>query len=428
MKVLLVGSGAREHAIAWKLAQSRAVDELLVAPGNAGTSALGENVPIKATDVDALVRLAEDRRLDLTVVGPEAPLAAGIADRFEDCGLAIFGPTRAAARIESSKVFSKELMQRHGVPTGGAGVFSSHSEAREYIQGLEGPIVVKADGLAAGKGVTVAQTRDEALEALHRQMEERQFGRAGDRVLIEEHLEGQEVSVFAFVDGEYVSPMVAACDYKRLGDGDVGPNTGGMGSFSPPPFWTPDLDRRVRAEIMEPVALAMVEEGCAYRGVLYAGLMLTADGPKVLEFNCRLGDPETQAILPRLKSDLAEVMMSAATGSLSAVSIEWTPSACVAVVLASGGYPDDYATGHAVEGLADLDAGVGVFHAGTKAGPGRMGLVTSGGRVLTLAALGESLDEARRRVYANAGLVRFQGAHYRKDIAYDVRMSVPTGA
>ena len=427
MRILVVGNGAREHAIAWKLAQSEKVDELLVAPGNAGTSALGRNVPVKATNVDALMRLVEDNGVDLTVVGPEAPLAAGIADRFEERGLPIFGPSQAAARIESSKVFSKELMLHHGVPTGAARVFDSYSEASEYVQKLQPPIVVKADGLAAGKGVTVAQTRDEALDALRRQMEERQFGAAGERVLVEEHLEGQEVSVFAFVDGEYVSPMVAACDYKRAGDGDVGPNTGGMGSFSPPPFWTADLDRQVRVEIMEPVARALAEEGCPYRGVLYAGLMLTAEGPSVLEFNCRLGDPETQVILPRLKSDLAEVMMSTATGSLSGVSIEWTPSACVALVLASGGYPDEYATGYSIEGLEDLDGGVEAFHAGTKAADGGAGLVTAGGRVLTLASLGGSLEEARRRVYASVERVRFEGAYYRKDIAANVRMRVPSG-
>ena len=421
MKVLVVGNGAREHAIAWKLSQSSKVTELLVAPGNAGTAQLAHNAPIAATDIEGLLRFAQERQIDLTVVGPEAALAAGIADRFQEAGLLLFGPTKDAALIESSKSFAKDLMLRHGVPTGGAQVFDSYIEAADYVQNAALPVVVKADGLTAGKGVTVAQTRDEAIEVLRRQIEEKEFGSAGERVLIEEHLEGQELSLFAFVDGEYVSPMVAACDYKRVGDGDVGPNTGGMGSYSPPSLWTEDLERRVRHEIMEPVAGALAALGSPYRGCLYAGLMLTADGPKVVEFNCRLGDPEAQVILPRLKTDLAEVMMRTAQGRLQGASLQWAPSSCVGVVVASGGYPGHYATGCPIDGLTEVDEDVTVFHAGTRLlrqeGDVPAKVVTDGGRVLTVAALGETLDEARRRVYANVGRVRFKDAFYRKDIA-----------
>ena len=420
MKVLVVGNGAREHAIAWKLSQSPRVTELFVAPGNAGTAQVACNVPTDAADIDGLLSFATKSGIDFTVVGPEVPLAAGIADRFSEAGLLLFGPTKGVARIESSKSFAKELMVCHGVPTGAARIFSSYAEAVEYVQNSALPVVVKADGLAAGKGVVVAQTREEALEALRQQMVERQFGPAGERVLVEECLEGQEVSVFAFVDGEYVSPVVAACDYKRVGDGDLGPNTGGMGSYSPPQFWTDDLEGRVRAEIMEPVARALAAQGSPYRGVLYGGLMLTDEGPKVLEFNCRMGDPEAQVILPRLKTDVAEVMMRTAQGTLDGVYIEWDPMACVGVVMASGGYPGKYATGYVVDGLDELDADVAVYHAGTKGvhqeGGDEVRVVTDGGRVLTVAALGRTLDEARRRVYSNVGRIRFKDAFYRSDI------------
>ena len=422
MKTLVVGNGAREHAIAWKLSQSPRVSELLVAPGNAGTALVAENVPIDATDIEGLLQFAREGRVDLTVVGPEAPLALGIADRFQEAGLAVFGPTEAASRIESSKSFAKELMLAHGVPTGVARTFSSYAEACDYVSAdRELPIVVKADGLAAGKGVVVAGTRWEALDALRQQMVDGRFGAAGERVLIEEHLEGREVSVFAFVDGEYVSEMVAACDYKRAGDGDTGPNTGGMGSFSPPEAWDANLEGRVRNEIMEPVAKALVARGTPYRGVLYAGLMVTADGPKVIEFNCRLGDPEAQVVLPRLKTDLAEVMMDAAQGKLKDTLIEWSAAACVGVVVASGGYPGDYATGYPIDGLDDLDDDVTVFHAGTRTSPGASGdvhdLVTDGGRVLTVTSVGRTIDKARDRVYANLARIRFTGSYYRRDIA-----------
>ena len=418
MRILVVGNGAREHAIAWKLRQSPSVEELYVAPGNAGTAQIACNVPVSVSDIDGLIRAADERRIDLTVVGPEGPLAEGIADRFQAAGLLLFGPPRAAALIESSKRFAKDLMARYKVPTARARVFNSYPEARDYAQEAPLPLVVKADGLAAGKGVVVAHRRQDALEALRLQMEEKQFGAAGETVLIEECLSGPEVSVFAFVDGGHVSTMTAACDYKRVGDGDVGPNTGGMGSFSPPPFWDRALEERVRAEIMEPVARALAENGSPYRGVLYGGLMLTADGPKVVEFNCRLGDPETQVILPRLKTDLAEAMMMTAQGRLEEASIRWEDTACVAVVVASGGYPGRYETGHPISGLEELqNSDVTVFHAGTKACSRATEVVTDGGRVLTVASLGSDLEEARSRVYANIGRVRFKDSFYRNDIA-----------
>ncbi len=415
MKVLVVGNGAREHAIAWKLAQSPRVDDLIVAPGNAGTAQLARNAPVSAADLEGLRKLAHSERVDFTIVGPEAPLAAGIVDLFQQSGLPIFGPTKGAARIESSKSFAKELMIHANVPTGFAKTFSRFGEALTYIEQFAPPIVIKADGLAAGKGVVVAETMNDAIDALRQQMEEKTLGHAGDRVLIEEYLEGQEISVFAFVDGERVSPMVAACDYKRIGDGDTGPNTGGMGSYSPPAVWTAGLQDSVRNRIVEPVVKALAEAGAPYKGVLYAGLMLTKDGPKVIEFNCRLGDPETQVILPRLKSDLAEIMLRTAQGDLKGVSIEWDARACVGVALASGGYPGSYKTGYPISGLDSLDADAIAFHAGTKATEGVV--VTDGGRVLTISALGQTLDEARRKAYANVQRIRFQGATFRKDIA-----------
>ena len=415
MRFLLVGGGAREHAIAWRLRASPLVTDLLIAPGNAGTARLGRNVPIGAEDIESLLRFARASSVDVTVVGPEAPLAAGIADRFVEAGMPLFGPSGGAARIESSKSFAKELMRRCGVPTGSAERFDEYEAAADYLAGAGPPFVIKADGLTAGKGVVVAQSRGEALQVLRRMMVDREFGAAGETVLIEEYLEGREVSVFAFVDGDFVSSLAAACDYKRVGDGDAGPNTGGMGSFSPPPFWTSELDSRVRREIVEPVARGLREMGIPYRGVLYAGLMLTEEGPKVVEFNCRLGDPEAQAILPRLRTDLGKVIAAAVTGRLETTPLEWSPSACVAVVAASGGYPGPYGTGHRIEGLDSLDEDVMAFHAGTR--PGEGGTVTDGGRVLTVSALGETVDEARGKAYANVRRVRFEGSFYRGDIA-----------
>ncbi|MFN3974212.1 MAG: phosphoribosylamine--glycine ligase, partial [Dehalococcoidia bacterium] len=345
MRILVVGAGAREHAIAWKLAQSPRVDALFVAPGNAGTAAIATNLPIPVTDLESLSRAARLYHIDLTIVGPEMPLAMGIVDRFRQEGLAIFGPTRAAAQIETSKIFAKGLMERWGIPTAPARAFTDYREALHYVNIHPLPLVVKADGLAAGKGVTVCHTYQEAVEAVHKAMRQRAFGPAGERILIETCLTGREVSVFAFTDGEHLSPLVAACDYKRLLDGDQGPNTGGMGSYSPPEFWTPTLAETVRQRIMEPVVRALAQEGHPYQGVLYAGLMLTPEGPQVLEFNCRLGDPEAQVILPRLKGDLLEAVEAVLRGTVQQTRLEWSAEACVGVVAASQGYPGDYQKG-----------------------------------------------------------------------------------
>lgn len=418
MKTLVVGNGAREHAIAWKLQQSDLISELLVAPGNAGTAEIAENVPISAGDIEGLLDFVTTNKVDFTVVGPEGPLAAGIVDRFQSAGHLVFGPTQAAARIESSKVFSKELMLAESVPTGQAYTFTTYKDVRAFTETCPIPTVIKADGLAAGKGVIVAETREDALTAVKDIVKARLFGNAGDSVLIEEFLQGQEVSVFAFVDGEHVSAMAAACDYKRVGDGNVGPNTGGMGSFSPPrqEHWNHKIESRVRGEIMEPVARAMVRMGCPYSGVLYLGMMLTKDGPKVIEFNCRLGDPETQVILPRLKTDLAQIMLATAKGNLRDLEIEWSDEAYVGVVVASGGYPDYYKTGYPIQGLDNLDANVNIFQAGTAFSDTGV-VVTDGGRVLTATARGRSLADARRTVYDNVGRIQFQGSFFRTDIA-----------
>ena len=415
MKTLLVGNGAREHAIAWKLTQSPLVSELLIAPGNAGTAALGRNAPVGAEDVDGLLALAQRESVEFTVVGPEAPLAAGIVDRFQEAGALIFGPTAAAARIESSKSFAKQLMLRHGIPTARAEAFTDYGEALEYLAAAPAPIVVKADGLAAGKGVVVAGTRDEARDALRRQMVELEFGDAGRRVLIEEYLDGGEISVFAFVDGEHVSELASACDYKRALDGDEGPNTGGMGAYSPPVAWNEDLEREVRERIMVPAARALASFGSPFRGILYGGLMLTSDGPKVVEFNCRLGDPEAQVVLPRLKTDLAAIMIDTVAGKLEGLSLEWDERTSVGVVLASGGYPGAYRTGREIRGLDGLGEHATVFHAGTRLDDDTV--ATDGGRVLTVCALGEDLAEARERAYESVDRISYEGAQFRRDIA-----------
>lgn len=417
MNVLVVGNGAREHAIAWKISQGPSVGRLYVAPGNAGTHSIATNVPVGVDDIAALIDFASSNAIDLTVVGPEAPLASGIVDSFTASGLPAFGPTQAAARIEGSKSFAKELMADCSVPTAASETFTDFERASAYLDTCSIPIVVKADGLAAGKGVTVAQTREDARAAVHESMLDRQFGDAGDCVVIEEFMEGQEVSVFAFVDGEYVSPMVAACDYKRVGDGDTGPNTGGMGSFSPPlpQHWNADLGTLVRSSIMEPVTKGLVDIGSPYRGILYLGMMLTEDGPKVVEFNCRLGDPETQVILPRLKSDLAEILHATVRGELEDIRIEWDNRACVGVVAASGGYPASYSTGYPISGITDVDYDATVFHAGTKLLDDAT--VTDGGRVLTVSALADTLEGARACAYESISRISFKDGFYRTDIA-----------
>jgi phosphoribosylamine--glycine ligase len=416
LRVLVIGGGAREHTLVWKLAQSSTVSQLYAAPGNAGTAKIAENLNIGPGDIEGLVKTAEEKRVELVVVGPEAPLSEGIVDRFQTTGIPIFGPTKKAAEIESSKTFAKELMQRYGIPCARSINFSDYGQAKAYLEQQTPPIVVKADGLAAGKGVVVAESLPEALEALSNIMKSRTLGVAGDRVLIEECLSGREMSSFYFTDGEKVVPMVDACDYKRVYDDDRGPNTGGMGSYSPPYFLDSALARSVQKTIMGPTVKAMASENRPYLGVLYGGLIINDDGVKALEFNARFGDPEAQVTLPRLKSDLLDIMLAVINGDLDRAKVEISQNACVGVVMASGGYPGSYDTGFPITGLDDLDEDVVVFHAGTKLGPDGQ-VLTSGGRVLTVVAMGKTIAEAREKVYANIPRIRFEGCHYRKDIA-----------
>jgi len=388
-----------------------------VAPGNAGTAQIAQNLDIKPTDIESLVKAAQEKNIDFTVVGPEAPLAEGIVDQFLVRGRQIFGPTKAATQIESSKVFAKELMQKYSIPCAQSVSFTEYDRATEYIQQKEPPLVIKADGLAAGKGVTVADTVQQALEALSDIMQSRIFGSAGDKVIIEERLSGKEMSSFAFTDGDTVVPMVSACDYKPAYDGDQGPNTGGMGSYSPPYFFNSTLAKTVNETIMEPTVKAMGKERGRYRGVLYGGLMITNEEPKVLEFNARFGDPEAQVTLPCLKTDLVDILMAVIEGNLNQIKVEWSENACVGVVMASGGYPGSYKTGFPISGLDELDKDIMVFHAGTKTGSEPGQILTSGGRVLTVVAMGNNIAEAREKVYANIPRIHFEGCHYRKDIA-----------
>ncbi|MFC2012979.1 phosphoribosylamine--glycine ligase [Chloroflexota bacterium] len=413
----MVGNGAREHALVWKIAQSPRVDEIFVAPGNAGTALIARNLEIKPDDTGALIKVARGNGIDLVVVGPEVPLASGIVDRFQKEAIPIFGATEAATRLESSKVFAKELMEKYGIPCACSVSFSEYSRAKEYVRKQIPPLVIKVDGLAAGKGVMVAESIPEALEALKTIMEDRAFGTAGDSVIIEERLYGREMSAFLFTDGAAVTPMVTACDYKRAFDGDRGSNTGGMGSYSPPPFYNPSLAKTVMDTIMEPTVKAMAQEKRSYRGVLYGGLMLTSGGPRVLEFNARFGDPETQVILPRLKTDIVDIFTAAISGTLDKITIEWSEEACVGVVMASGGYPGSYQTGFPITGLDSVDSGVEVFHAGTKIGTGPGQVLTNGGRVLTVVATGKTLATAREKVYNNISRIHFNGCQYRRDIA-----------
>jgi len=416
LKVMVIGSGAREHALAWEIAQSPKVKKLYVAPGNAGTASIAHNQNIRPNDIDALAKFARDTSIDLTVVGPEAPLASGIVDHFERLGLTIFGPTKTAAQIESSKIFAKNLMQKHGIPCPNGTIFSSYSEAKRYLESQPTPVVVKADGLAAGKGVIVAGSTEEAQKALSDIMESKIFGSAGDSVVVEECLTGKEVSLLAFTDGQTVIPMVPACDYKRVFDNDQGPNTGGMGSYSPPGFFDAKLTQQVMKTILQPAVGAMAHEGMPYKGVLYAGLMIATDGPKVLEFNARFGDPETQAILPRLQTDLVDILLAIVDNRLSEVAVEWNNDACIGVVMASAGYPGNYKTGFLITGLDKLDEEILVFHAGTKLDQNSQ-VYTDGGRVLTVTATSKTMAEARAKVYQNLPRIHFEGCHYRKDIA-----------
>ena len=416
MKVLVIGNGAREHALVVKIARSPHVDAIYALPGNAGTAGIAHNIALSLSEIPAIIQKAQELKVGLVVVGPEAPLAAGITDMFNQTGISVFGPSGSAARLESSKSFARQLMVAHGIPCAAGREFTVYAEAKSYLEKQHAPIVVKADGLAAGKGVTVANTLEEAMSALDAIMKARVFGAAGDRVIIEECLAGREVSLLAFTDGNTVIPMVPACDYKRVFDGDAGPNTGGMGSYSPPGFFDEEMVKQVTATIIKPVINAMSTQGSVYKGVLYTGLIMTPSGPKVLEFNARFGDPETQAILPRLETDLVDIMLASVNGTLDKIKIDWSKDACVGVVLASGGYPGEYQTGHVIGVTDKLEQGVNIFYAGAKKrADGRV--MTDGGRVLTVAATGKTLKAARDKVYRNIQHVNFEGMHYRTDIA-----------
>jgi phosphoribosylamine--glycine ligase len=417
VRVLVVGSGGREHALAWALSRSPSVTELLAAPGNAGIEEVAQCVTVEATDRAGLVDLAERERIDLTVVGPEAPLVAGLVDALDDSGLRAFGPTAAGARIEGSKAWAKELCTKYGIPAPRSETFTDVTSAIMQLDAFEPPWVIKADGLAGGKGVVIAPTRQEAVQAVEACLVDRAFGTAGDTVVLEEHLSGREISVLALTDGRTLVPLEPAQDFKRALDGDRGPNTGGMGAYSPVPFVDQGLRDRIRTEILEATVNALEAEGISYRGVLYAGLMLTEDGPKVLEFNARFGDPETQAVIPRLGGDIGETLLACAEGELAGREPRWSPEGCVTVVLASGGYPGSYETGVKIEGLEEAGKfdKVEVFHAGTARRDGRV--MTAGGRVLAVSALGKDLAEARSRAYEACGLISFEEKHLRTDIA-----------
>jgi phosphoribosylamine--glycine ligase len=417
MKVLVVGGGGREHALVWGLARHPTLERLYAAPGNAGIGDEATCVPVAADDLRGIVQLVEREDIDLTVVGPEAPLVAGLADELESAGRRVFGPTSDAARIEGSKAWTKELCERYGIPAARSRSVTDMRSAQEELDGFEPPYVIKADGLAAGKGVIIAEDRAGAVEALEACLVDRAFGDAGATALIEEHLSGREVSAFAMTDGRDVLPLVMAQDFKRIGDADTGPNTGGMGAYSPVPWVEESIADRIWTDVLERAVRAMGSEGVRYRGVLYAGMMLTQDGPRLLEFNCRFGDPETEVVVPRLRSDLGELLLACVEGNLSGCRVDWTSEACVTIVLASGGYPGPYETGTRIDGLreaGDVEGAV-VFHAGTAERDGRV--VTSGGRVLAVSGLGSTIGEARARAYEACSRVSFDGMQYRKDIA-----------
>lgn len=421
MQILLIGGGGREHALAWKLAQSAQVEKIWAAPGNPGIAAVEkcECVELNLNDLDAVADFAEEHGIDLTVVGPEATLVAGIADVFASRGLAVFGPSKAAAQLEGSKAFAKNIMAKYDIPTAFFKVCEDIETAKAYVKEKGAPIVIKADGLAAGKGVVVAMTEDEALEAIDEMMgEQHKFGGAGARVVIEEFMQGEEASLLAFTDGDHIVPMIASQDHKRAFDGDKGPNTGGMGTYAPAPVLTDILRLRAVEKILKPVVAAMKAEGMPYKGCLYAGLMVCGDEVKVVEFNCRFGDPETQVVLPLLDGDLAEIMLACATGGLDKVDIGWKDKATVCVVLASGGYPESYKNGYPISGLDKAGAlpDTVVFHAGTKISDGSV--VTAGGRVLGVTAGGKDIAEAQERAYKAVSLISFTDMQYRKDIAW----------
>ncbi|KFC50609.1 phosphoribosylamine--glycine ligase [Vreelandella piezotolerans] len=421
MKVLMIGGGGREHALAWKLAQSSDVEQVFVAPGNAGTATEPKltNVAIGVTDLEALVAFAQQEQIALTVVGPEAPLVEGVVDRFQAAGLTIFGPSQRAAQLEGSKSFTKDFLARHDIPTAAYQTFTAVEPALAYLAEMGAPIVIKADGLAAGKGVIVAMSEAEAEAAIRDMLEANAFGDAGARVVIEEFLDGEEASFIVMVDGENVVPMATSQDHKRAYDGDTGPNTGGMGAYSPAPVVTPDVDARIMEQVILPTVRGMAAEGNAYTGFLYAGLMIDAQGhPKVIEYNCRFGDPETQPIMMRLTSDLAALCLAGAKGELAGKQCTWDSRAAVGVVLAAGGYPGSYRKGDVIHGLDDAErAQCKVFHAGT-AQNAEGEITTAGGRVLCVTALGDSVSAAQQQAYRGVSTIHWEGVEFRRDIAF----------
>ena len=413
MKILVVGGGGREHAIIWKLLQNKRIKQIRCAPGNGGIAQLALCVPISATDIDGITAYAAEEKFDLVIVAPDDPLYMGLVDRLKEMGIRVFGPTADGARIEGSKVFAKQLMQKYGIPTAAYAMFSDDEQAMDYVRSCPLPTVIKADGLALGKGVLICHTREEAQKAIDTIMVKKAFGDAGCRVVIEEYLEGPEVSVLAFCDGSTILPMASAQDHKRAYDGDQGPNTGGMGTFSPSPKYTDAISAAVHTQIFERTVYALHSEGINYKGIIFFGLMLTKDGPKLLEYNARFGDPEAQVVLPRMKNDLLDVIDAVIDGRLSEIKLEWDARSAVCVVLASGGYPASYAKGLPINGLDEIDEAI-VFHAGTALDNSH--IVTSGGRVLGITALGDDITAARDIAYAQAGKIQFDGMQYRSDI------------
>jgi phosphoribosylamine--glycine ligase len=412
MNILVIGSGGREHALVWKINQSSKVKKVYVAPGNAGTYAIAENVDIKADDLEGLLAFAKKKSIDLTVVGPEVPLSLGIVDLFEENGLKIFGPNKASAKIEASKSFAKDLMKKYNIPTAKYEVFSDFSKAKNYLERISFPQVIKADGLAAGKGVLIVNDYSEAMEALTVIMKDEKFGQAGSEVVIEEFLDGHEISLLAFADGKTIIPMDTAQDHKKIFEGNKGPNTGGMGAYSPSKLISQDDLNFAIDKVLKKTFNALKEEGITYKGVLYAGLMLTKEGPKVLEFNCRFGDPETQVLLPRLETDLVDIMESCIAGNLNDIDIRWSDNYAICVVLASKGYPNSYQKGYEIKGIEKAEL---VFHAGTKISDGN--ILTNGGRVLGVMGINQKVYQALAQVYKDVETIEFEGKYYRNDIA-----------
>lgn len=417
MNIMVLGSGGREHTLVWKISQSPKAGKIYAVPGNPGMKKYAECIQADIEDNDAVVTLAKEKKIDLVVVGPEVPLVNGIVDALTEAGIKAFGPTKSAAELEGSKVYSKVVMRRYGIPTAKSEVFGDIGRARVYVRQMRQPFAIKADGLAAGKGVILTQTVDEAIEAIDTIMQEKAFGDAGSRIVIEEFMQGEEASLLCFTDGKTIVPMVSSQDHKRVNDGDEGLNTGGMGAYAPAPVMTPDMLERVRKEILEPVVEGMNKEGRPYKGCLYAGLMITAKGPKVVEFNARFGDPETQVVLPLLKSDIVDIMLSCIDGTLDEQSIEWSGGAAACVIMASGGYPGAYEKGKVITGLEDAEkAGTLVVHAGTKEENGA--ILTNGGRVLGVIGEADDIRGAVAKAYDGVAKIHFEGEHHRSDIAH----------